>query len=144
MWVVARDGIEPPTPAFSGLSDQPLTEHALVFSKRYGRPIWTPVGRQEPSLDYWTPRGLQAVTITWTPTSRRFGISRASRGRRVWDFCTLRCRPGRQLFFSYIGRSCPVLPDGLEATDVNPAITCAFAPNRLQCLLPCTRAVESR
>jgi hypothetical protein len=27
--VVARDGIEPPTPAFSGLSDQQLTDHVL-------------------------------------------------------------------------------------------------------------------
>jgi hypothetical protein len=29
MQLVARDGIEPPTPAFSGLSDQQLTSHAL-------------------------------------------------------------------------------------------------------------------
>ena len=30
--VVARDGIEPPTPAFSGLSDQSLTKQFLVVS----------------------------------------------------------------------------------------------------------------
>ena len=30
--VVARDGIEPPTPAFSGLVDQSLTDKCLVVS----------------------------------------------------------------------------------------------------------------
>jgi hypothetical protein len=30
--VVARDGIEPPTPAFSGLHDQSLTDEFLVVS----------------------------------------------------------------------------------------------------------------
>jgi hypothetical protein len=29
---VARDGIEPPTPAFSGLWDQQLTDPFIVFS----------------------------------------------------------------------------------------------------------------
>jgi hypothetical protein len=34
----ARNGIEP-APAFSGLPDQSLADHGLVFSKRYSRPI---------------------------------------------------------------------------------------------------------
>src|SRR5437660_1552134 len=48
-WIelVARDGIEPPTPAFSGLPDQQLTDTFVVFSKRYRRPIWTPFGLQD-------------------------------------------------------------------------------------------------
>ena len=47
----------------------------------------------------------------------RLGISRASRDRRVWDFRTLRCcRPGRQLLFSYIGRSLSRAPGRSRST----------------------------
>src|SRR6478672_7251761 len=51
--MVARDEIEPPTPAFSGLPDQQLTDTFLVFSNRYRHPIWTPFGLHESSLEFF-------------------------------------------------------------------------------------------
>jgi hypothetical protein len=44
--VVARDGIEPPTPAFSGLHDQSLTGNPQRNKRTYAFLIWTPFGRQ--------------------------------------------------------------------------------------------------
>jgi len=40
--VVARDGLEPPTPAFSGLSDQSLTDQHPWKHKTYAKTIWAP------------------------------------------------------------------------------------------------------
>jgi len=46
MPLVARDGIEPPTPAFSGMSDQQLTGNPYRKHKTYSITIWTPFGLQ--------------------------------------------------------------------------------------------------
>src|SRR5713226_2595331 len=56
--LVARDGIEPPTPAFSGMSDQQLTGNPLRKHKTYSTTIWTPFGLQGVFGWVWTPHGL--------------------------------------------------------------------------------------
>src|SRR5258708_38738180 len=64
--MVARDGIEPPRPAFSGLVDQSLTEH---FSCGF-------IELQTPSLDaIWTPApSLNRVDSIRTPHSSWLGL----------------------------------------------------------------------
>jgi len=48
--MVARDGIEPPTPAFSGMWDQSLTERPLVVSNTYRNAVWTRFGPETAAL----------------------------------------------------------------------------------------------
>ena len=67
---MARDGIEPPTPAFSGLKNQSLTDRFVVVSWTYGEAIWTPFGLQgaaSASLDSGGLQDFMPVDSTWTP-----------------------------------------------------------------------------